>query len=82
MIPNFDLASGKALNVGNSYTYTVTAADQAAYSGFFVTAADTITVGDGTNTVDLVLAANEPVTLNGSVTSIVGTLTNVVIFTY
>ncbi len=81
MIPNFDLASGKDLNVGNSYTYTVTAANQAAYNGFFVTAGDTITVGDGTNTVDLVLAANEPVTLNGTVTSIVGTLTNVVIFT-
>jgi hypothetical protein len=82
MIPNFDLASGKTLNVGNSYTYTVTAADQAAYSGFFVTTGDTITVSDGVNSVALVLAANEPVTLNGAVTSIVGTVDNVVVFTY
>ena len=81
MIPNFDLASGKVLNVGNSYTYTVTAGNQKAYQGFFVTAADTITVGDGTNSVDLVLAANEPVTLNGTVTSLIGTTDNVIIFT-
>lgn len=78
----YDIASGKALNVGNAYTYTVLDADKAAYSGFFLTAADTITVSDGVASVALTLAANEEVLLNNKTTTIVGTLTNVLVFQY
>jgi len=82
MVENFDIASGQALNVGNSYTYTVLDADKEKYSGFFVTTAATITVSDGTASVILTLAANETVALNSTITTIVGTVTNTVVFTY
>ena len=78
----YDLASGKDLNVGNSYTYTLTAEDKAKYKGFFVTTAATITVSDGVNSVAFTLAANEELPLNNTTTTLVGTVTNVVVFTY
>lgn len=78
----YDIASGQVLNLGNSYTYTVTAADKAAYSGFFLTTAATITISDGTASVALTLAANEEVLLNSTTTTIVGTVDNVIVFQY
>lgn len=78
----YDIASGKALNVGNAYTYTVLDADKAAYSGFFLTTAATITISDGTASVALTLAANEEVLLNNKTTTIVGTVTNEIVFQY
>jgi hypothetical protein len=78
----YDIGSGKALNVGNSYTYTVLDADKVAYSGFFLTAAGSITISDGTNTVLLTLAANEEVLLNSTTTTIVESSDNVIVFQY
>ena len=42
----YDIGSGKVLNLGNTYTYTVLAADKVKYSGFFLTTAATITIND------------------------------------
>ena len=78
----YDIQSGKILNLANTYTYTVTAADKAAYSGFFLTTAAAITVNDGTGSVALTLAANEEVLLNSATTTIVGTVDNVIVFQY
>lgn len=78
----YDIASGKALNVGNSYTYTVLDADKTKYSGFFLTAAGSVTISDGANTVLLTLAANEEVPLNGATTTIVGSADNTLVFLY
>lgn len=78
----YDIASGKVLNVGNAYTYTVLAADKAAYSGFFLTTAASVTVSDGTASVLLTLGANEEVLLNSTTTTIVGTVDNVIVFQY
>ena len=49
MIPNFDIINPQVLNVGNRYTYTVTATDQATYTGFINVGATTITLGLGDN---------------------------------
>ena len=78
----YDIASEKALNVGNSYTYTVTAADKAQYGGFFLTVADTVVISDGTASISLALGAHEEVLLNNNTTTIVGTLTGSIVFQY
>lgn len=78
----YSIANSKALNVGNAYTYTVLDADKAAYNGFFLTTGATITVSDGTDSVILTVAANENVPLNNSITTIVGTVTNAIVWTY
>lgn len=78
----YDIASGKVLNLGNSYTYTVLDADKEKYSGFFLTTAASVTVSDGTASVVLTLAANEEVLLNNNTTTIVGTADNVIVFQY
>ena len=78
----YDIGSGKALNLGNSYTYTVLAADKVAYSGFFLTTGASVVVSDGINTITLTLAANEEVLLNSKTTTIVGTADNVIVFLY
>ena len=78
----YDITSGKALNLGNSYTYTVLDSDKVKYSGFFLTVAGAITVSDGTASVVLTLAANEEVLLNGATTTLVGTADNTIVFQY
>ncbi len=78
----YDIASGKVLNVGNTYTYTVLDADKAAYSGFFLTTAASVTINDGVASVLLTLGANEEVLLNSATTTIVGTVDNVIVFQY
>lgn len=78
----YDIASGKVLNVGNTYTYTVLAADKVAYSGFFLTTAASVTINDGASSVLLTLGANEEVLLNNATTTIVGTVDNVIVFQY
>ena len=78
----YDIASGKVLNVGNSYTYTVLDADKAKYSGFFLTAAGSVTISDGVASVLLTLAANEEVPLNNTTTTIVETSDNTLVFLY
>lgn len=78
----YDIGSGKVLNLGNAYTYTVLATDKKAYSGFFLTTGAVITVNDGVSAVVLTLAANEEVLLNSATTTIVGTVDNVIVFQY
>ena len=77
----YDIGSEKVLNVGNSYTYTIVAGD-AVYGGFFLTAAGSITVSDGVNSISLTLAANEEVLLNKNITTLVETADNSIIFQY
>ena len=78
----YDIGSEKVLNIGNSYTYTVLAADHAQYGGFFLTAAGSITVSDGVNSILLTLLANEEVLLNPTITTMVETADNSIIFQY
>ena len=78
MIPNFDLSN--VITTAAATPYVVTATDQAAYSGFFVTGADVVTVGDGTASLALTLAANEVVALNGTITSITTASINKIVF--
>lgn len=78
----YDIASGKTLNIGNSYTYTVLDADKEAYTGFFLTAAGTLTVSDGTSSVLLTVAANEEVLLNRRTTTLVASADNTIVFQY
>lgn len=78
----YDIASGQILNLGNAYTYTVTAADKAAYSAFILTTGASVTVSDGVASVGLTLAANEECPLNNATTTIVGTVDNVIVFLY
>lgn len=78
----YDIASGKVLNLGNAYTYTILAADKVAYSGFFLTAAASVVVSDGVDSITLTLAANEEVLLNNTTATIVGTVDNVIVFQY
>jgi len=82
MTRNYDIGSGQVLNVGNAYTYTVTAANHAQYGGFMLTTAATVVVSDGVDSISLTLAANEEVPLNSTITTIVGTVDNVVVFLY
>ena len=78
----YSIANSKVLNLGNTYTYTVLAADRKAYSGFFLTVGATVTVSDGTNSVILTVAANENIPLNNSMETIVGTVDNVLVWTF
>ncbi len=78
----YHIGNSKVLNLGNTYTYTVLAADKAAYNGFFLTVASTITISDGTNSIALALAANEEVMLNDTITTIVDTVDNVIVWLY
>ena len=78
----YDIANSQVLNLGNTYTYTVMAADKLAYSGFMLTAAASVTLSNGTDTIVLTLAANEAVPLNSTITTIVGTVDNVIVFLY
>ena len=77
----YDIKGEQALNVGNSYTYTIVAGN-AVYGGFFLTAAGSITVSDDTNSILLTLAANEEVLLNKTITTLVETSDNSIIFQY
>ena len=82
MTKMYDIASGKVLNVGNTYTYTVLPVDKVNYTGFFLTTAASVTINDGVSSVLLTLAANEEVLLNNTTTTIVGTVDNVIVFLY
>lgn len=82
MTNNLDMRSAQTLNVGNSRTYTILPADRLAYASFIVTAGDTVTISDGTASVILTLAANEEVLLNNSITTIVSTIDNVLVFQF
>jgi len=77
-----DVTNAQPLNVGNSYTYTVLDADKAAYSAFSPVVAATITISDGTNSLALPLEAYEEVQLNSTITTIVGTVDNTIVFLY
>lgn len=78
----YDIANSKILNLGNAYTYTVLDADKAKYNGFMLTTGASVTVSDGTNSIVLTLAANEEVPLNDTITTIVGTVDNVIVWLY
>jgi len=82
MTRDYDIGSGQALNVGNSYTYTVTAANHAQYGGFMLTTGASVTVSDGVDSILLTLLANEEVPLNSTITTIVGTVDNTLVFLY
>ena len=82
MTKMYSIKNSQALNLGNTYTYTILAADRLAYRGFMLTAAGAVTISDGVDSILLTLDANEEAPLNNSATTIVGTADNTIVFLY
>ncbi len=78
----YDISGEQALNVGNSYIYTVTAADHAQYAGFFLTVADTVVIDDGVDNISIALDAHEEILVNRKTDTITGTKTGSIVFQF